>query len=35
VSIRVREIAQQAGMFLLMLLMILVFYNDIVRIASD
>lgn len=35
VSIRVREIAQQAGMFLLMLLMILVFYNDILRIASD
>jgi regulator of sigma E protease len=35
VSIRVREIAQQAGMFLLMLLMVLVFYNDIVRIASD
>jgi regulator of sigma E protease len=35
VSIRVREIAQQAGMFLLMLLMILVFYNDIVRIASN
>jgi len=35
VSRRLREIAQQAGMFLLMLLMILVFYNDILRIASD
>jgi regulator of sigma E protease len=35
VSIRVREIAQQAGMFLLMLLMVLVFYNDIMRIASN
>jgi regulator of sigma E protease len=29
VSIRIREIAQQAGIFLLILLMILVFYNDI------
>lgn len=29
VSIRVREVAQQAGIFLLILLMILVFYNDI------
>ncbi len=35
VSIRVREVAQQAGMFLLMLLMVLVFYNDIVRIAFN
>jgi regulator of sigma E protease len=35
VSIRVREVAQQAGMFLLMLLMVLVFYNDIVRIISS
>lgn len=32
VSIRVREIAQQAGIFVLILLMILVFYNDITRI---
>ncbi len=35
VSIRVREVAQQAGMFLLMLLMVLVFYNDIVRILAS
>ena len=34
-SIRVREVAQQAGMFLLMLLMVLVFYNDIVRILAS
>ena len=32
VSIKVREIAQQVGMFILILLMILVFYNDITRI---
>jgi regulator of sigma E protease len=32
VSIRVREIAQQAGIFLLILLMIYVFYNDIARV---
>ena len=32
VSIKVREIAQQVGLFLLILLMILVFYNDITRI---
>ena len=31
VSIRVREIAQQAGLFVLLMLMILVFYNDITR----
>ena len=31
VSIRVREVAQQAGMFVLILLMIFVFYNDITR----
>ncbi len=30
-SVRVREIAQQAGLFILILLMILVFYNDITR----
>jgi regulator of sigma E protease len=32
VNIKVREIAQQAGIFVLILLMIYVFYNDIVRI---
>lgn len=32
VNIRVREIAQQTGMFILILLMIFVFYNDITRI---
>lgn len=31
VSIRVREIAQQGGMFVLLLLMIFVFYNDVMR----
>jgi regulator of sigma E protease len=31
VSLRVREIAQQAGIFVLILLMLLVFYNDITR----
>lgn len=31
VSIKIREIAQQIGMFILILLMILVFYNDITR----
>lgn len=35
VSLRVREIAQQAGMFLLLMLMILVFYNDITRIITS
>jgi regulator of sigma E protease len=30
-SIRVREIAQQSGMFVLLLLMIFVFYNDVMR----
>ncbi len=35
VSIRVREIAQQAGMFILLLLMVFVFYNDIARIFSS
>jgi len=30
-SIRVREIAQQSGMFVLLLLMIFVFYNDFAR----
>ena len=32
VSLKVREIAQQIGLFILLLLMILVFYNDITRI---
>ena len=32
VSVKVREIAQQVGLFVLILLMILVFYNDITRI---
>jgi len=32
VSLRVREIAQQAGIFILLMLMIFVFYNDITRI---
>jgi regulator of sigma E protease len=32
VSVKVREIAQQVGLFILILLMILVFYNDISRI---
>jgi regulator of sigma E protease len=32
VSIKVREVAQQVGLFILILLMILVFYNDITRI---
>ena len=31
VSIRIRELAQQAGLFVLILLMIFVFYNDITR----
>ncbi len=34
VNTRVREIAQQAGIFVLILLMIFVFYNDITRIFS-
>lgn len=34
VSIRIREVSQQAGMFVLILLMIFVFYNDITRIFS-
>ena len=32
VSLKVREVAQQAGIFVLILLMIYVFYNDIARI---
>jgi len=34
VSLKVREVAQQAGLFVLILLMIFVFYNDITRIFS-
>ncbi len=34
VSLRVREVAQQAGMFILLMLMVFVFYNDIARIFS-
>ncbi len=35
VNIRTREIAQQAGIFILIMLMILVFYNDISRIFTS
>ena len=35
VSLRVREVAQQAGMFILLVLMVFVFYNDIARIFSS
>ncbi len=35
VSTRVREVAQQAGLFVLLMLMILVFYNDIARILAS
>ena len=31
VNLRVREVAQQVGMFVLIMLMVLVFYNDITR----
>ncbi len=34
VSLRAREVAQQIGIFLLMLLMVFVFYNDIMRILT-
>ncbi len=34
VSLRTREIAQQVGILLLMMLMVFVFYNDIMRIVS-
>jgi len=33
VSLKVREVAQQVGMVILAMLMILVFYNDIVRLS--
>lgn len=35
INTRMREIAQQAGIFILILLMIFVFYNDITRIFSN
>lgn len=35
VSVRTREIAQQVGIYLLILLMIFVFYNDIARVLFD
>lgn len=34
ISIRTREIAQQIGLFILLMLMILVFYNDIMRLIT-
>lgn len=35
VSLRTREVAQQIGLFLLLMLMVFVFYNDIMRIVSN
>lgn len=35
VNLRMREIAQQAGIFILIMLMIFVFYNDIMRLFSS
>jgi regulator of sigma E protease len=35
INIRMREIAQQAGIFILIMLMIFVFYNDIMRLFSS
>ena len=35
VNLRMREIAQQAGIFILIMLMIFVFYNDIMRLFSN
>jgi regulator of sigma E protease len=35
VNIKVREVAQQVGIFVLLMLMIFVFYNDIVRVLFD
>ena len=35
VNIKVREVAQQVGIFVLIMLMIFVFYNDIVRVLFD
>ena len=35
INSRMREIAQQAGIFILIMLMIFVFYNDITRIFAS
>ncbi|MGB9499749.1 MAG: RIP metalloprotease RseP [Dissulfuribacterales bacterium] len=35
VSIKIREVSQQAGIFLLMMLMVFVFYNDIMRFFAE
>jgi membrane-associated protease RseP (regulator of RpoE activity) len=35
VSLKVREVAQQIGLFIILLLVILVFYNDIFRYKDD
>jgi regulator of sigma E protease len=35
VSLKVREAAQQIGLFIILLLVILVFYNDIFRYKDD
>ncbi|MGM0454407.1 MAG: RIP metalloprotease RseP [Thermodesulfobacteriota bacterium] len=35
VSLKTREVAQQIGLFLLLMLMVFVFYNDIMRIVSN
>jgi regulator of sigma E protease len=35
VSVRVREVAQQAGLFVLLALMAFAFYNDIMRFFTE
>jgi regulator of sigma E protease len=35
VSLKVREVAQQIGLFIILLLVVLVFYNDIFRYKDD
>jgi regulator of sigma E protease len=35
ISIRKRELAQKVGFFLLILLMAIVFYNDLIRIVTN
>jgi len=35
INLKMREVAQQVGIFVLILLMIFVFYNDIARILFD
>jgi regulator of sigma E protease len=35
VSLKVREVAQQIGLFVILLLVVLVFYNDIFRYKDD